>query len=82
MISVPIVRVGNSHGIRIPKKILDAMGSPNTVYLELKDGALVVRPTANPRATWDNPALWRNAKLTREDHEWLDAELTNEEDIE
>ncbi|MCL5998298.1 MAG: AbrB/MazE/SpoVT family DNA-binding domain-containing protein [Chloroflexi bacterium] len=82
MMTVPIVPIGNSRGIRIPKKMLDALGSPESVNLELREGVLVVRPIANPRAAWDDEALWRNAKLTREDREWLDSELTNEDNVE
>jgi len=80
MLVVPIVRVGNSRGIRIPKKLLDAIGSPQAVQLDMRDGALIVSPVIHPRANWDDPAVWGNAKLTREDHEWLEADLTDEVD--
>lgn len=76
MITVPIVPVGNSRGIRIPKKLLEELGSPEAVSLDVREGTLVATPVAHPRSTWDDPKVWRNAKLTREDHEWLDAELT------
>jgi antitoxin MazE len=75
MITVPIVPVGNSRGIRIPKKLLEELGSPEAVSLDVREGALVVTPVAHPRSDWDNPKAWRNPKLTREDREWLDADL-------
>jgi hypothetical protein len=59
--------------------MLDAIGSPDAVDLELKDGMLVLRPIAHPRSDWDNAGRWRHAKLTREDQEWLGADLTEEE---
>lgn len=80
MISIPIVSVGNSRGIRIPKKFLDAIGSPEMVQLDVKDGVLVIYPLASSRAGWDNPALWTDPNLTREDVEWLDAELVAEDE--
>jgi antitoxin MazE len=79
MITVPVVRVGNSRGVRIPKKMLEAIGSPDAVDLELKDGTLVMRPIAHPRGDWDNAARWRHAELMQEDLEWLGADLTEEE---
>ena len=35
----------------------------------------------NPRAEWDDEALWCDAKLSPEDREWLDVELSNEGDM-
>ena len=78
MIVIPIVRVGNSHGIRFPKKVLDAIGSPTEVQLDLQDGLLVIHPVVSPRHGWADAARWRNVELDQEDREWLDAPLTHD----
>lgn len=48
-----IVRIGNSHGIRIPKPILEATGLSGEVELEVGEGRLVVRAVGRPREGWD-----------------------------
>jgi antitoxin component of MazEF toxin-antitoxin module len=75
MIVIPVVRVGNSRGIRFPKKILEAIGAPTEVRLDLQDGVLVIHPVIAPRQGWADAARWHNTTLEREDLEWLDAPL-------
>ena len=48
-----IVRIGNSHGIRIPKPILEASGLGEEVVLEVREGSLIVHAAGRPRADWD-----------------------------
>ncbi len=76
MLTVPVVAVGNSPGIRIPKKLLDQLGSLSAVYLDLCDGTLVITPLIAPRQGWDDPDMWKGAALNAEDREWLDATAT------
>jgi hypothetical protein len=64
----------------MPKSLLEAIGSPDSVNVELQDGALILRPVSHLRAGWDDPARWGHVELTREDQEWLDADLTEGED--
>ena len=73
---IPIVRVGNSRGIRFPKKVLEAIGSPVELELEIQDGVIMLRSVVVVRQGWDNPARWPNATLDADDMEWLDAPLT------
>jgi len=47
-----IVPIGNSRGIRIPKAMLEHCGFGETVELETKNGALIVRPVDSTRADW------------------------------
>ncbi len=49
---VDIIRVGNSRGIRIPKKVLDELGFAEAAELEIADGGLTLRPVADPHAGW------------------------------
>ncbi len=78
MILVPVVRVGNSRGIRFPKKVLDAIGSPTEVRLDLQGDVLVIHPVVSPRHGWADAARWRNVELDAEDQEWLEAPLTHD----
>jgi len=52
-ITTRIIKIGNSQGIRIPKVLLEQLGFPKQVTLEMtQDGALVVRPGRAPREGW------------------------------
>lgn len=49
---VPIVRIGNSRGIRIPKPILEEAGVDDEVELTLVDGRIVLLPILGIRTGW------------------------------
>jgi antitoxin MazE len=72
-----IVRIGNSHGIRIPKLILDETGLSGEVELEVADGQLIVRAARGPRQGWD--ASFREM-AERGDDGLLDAEAIETSD--
>jgi antitoxin MazE len=48
-----VVRIGNSRGIRIPKKLLEECHLEGSVELEAHNDHLVVRSAAKPRSGWD-----------------------------
>ena len=75
---IPVVRVGNSRSLRIPKKLWDAIGAPTQVQLEVQAGVLIIRPLSHPRLGWDSPLKWSGAELTDEDETWLNAPLSEE----
>lgn len=56
-----IVRIGNSQGIRIPKRLLEQSELPEEVEIRAEPGRLVVRAAQQPRAGWSHAA-----KLMRE----------------
>jgi antitoxin MazE len=47
-----IIKIGNSHGVRIPKLLLEQLHFTADVELEVQDDQLIVRATTAPRATW------------------------------
>jgi antitoxin MazE len=47
-----IVAIGNSHGIRIPKPLLEQTGLSGEVEISVEGGALVIRSVKKPRASW------------------------------
>jgi len=49
-----IIKIGNSHGIRIPKPLLDQCGFENEVELEVHNNSLVIKPRKQLRQNWEN----------------------------
>lgn len=50
---VPIRRLGNSHGILIPKPVLKQVGLYDQVEMQVEGNTLILRkPAAAPRAGW------------------------------
>ena len=49
----PIIRIGNSRGIRIPKAILEQCGFGDSAELAVRSGSLVLTPNRRPREGWD-----------------------------
>ena len=49
-----IVPIGNSKGIRIPKKILEECQIEKEVFLEVKNKSIIIKPVkAEPRKDWE-----------------------------
>jgi antitoxin MazE len=48
-----VIRIGNSRGIRIPKKLLEECRLEDTVELEAHKDHLVVRSISKPRSGWE-----------------------------
>ena len=66
-----IIKIGNSHGIRIPKTILEQTGIMNDVELEIEKNHIVIRPISNPRTGW-NTAF--KAMADKDDDTLIDGE--------
>ncbi len=49
-----VVSIGNSKGIRIPKAVLDKYQIKDSVDVEMRDDALVVKPVRSPREGWED----------------------------
>ena len=48
-----IVRIGNSHGIRIPKVVLEQTQLSGEVELEVKDHKIVISHVRKSREDWE-----------------------------
>lgn len=48
----PIVRIGNSWGVRIPKPLLDQSGLRGEVEMEAREGEIVIRAAHPARQGW------------------------------
>jgi antitoxin MazE len=47
-----IIQIGNSKGVRIPKRLLEQAGLHGEVEIRVENDTLVIRPVKNPRAGW------------------------------
>ena len=57
-----IITIGNSRGIRLPKKALEESGLTDEVVLETSDHELVIRPKRAIREGWEDSYI-QMAKL-------------------
>lgn len=49
-----IIKIGNSHGIRIPKPILAQCGFEDEVEFSVQNNALIIKPLKSSRKGWDD----------------------------
>ncbi|WP_224997044.1 AbrB/MazE/SpoVT family DNA-binding domain-containing protein [Cesiribacter sp. SM1] len=49
----PIIRIGNSKGLRLSKNILDRYQIKDKVEVILEEGQIVLKPVSSPREGWD-----------------------------
>lgn len=72
VIKARIIKIGNSHGIRVPKLLLEQAGLSGHVEVEAGPEQLVIRPaTGQPRQGWEEQF---QAMAARGDDQLLDAE--------
>ena len=50
--NIPIVKIGNSRGIRLPKNVLERYELSGSIELELKDNHIVLKPSPTVRQGW------------------------------
>lgn len=48
-----IIKIGNSHGIRIPKAVLEETRMSGDVELEVTPEGILIRNINKPRSGWD-----------------------------
>ena len=71
LVKTHLIKIGNSHGIRIPKWLLEQVGLAGEVEVEAQSGQLIIRPVQSPRQGWD--AQFQAMAAARDDH-MLDGE--------
>jgi len=50
---IPVIKVGNSKGIRLSKTVLDKYDIKDTLELILEEDYIILRPKTIPRQGWD-----------------------------
>ena len=48
-----IVKIGNSHGVRIPKVWLEQLALSEEVEMAVQSDQIVIRPAHRPRHNWE-----------------------------
>ncbi len=80
-----LVRIGNSQGIRIPKAIIEqAHLEGRELKLQIVKNGLLVSPKKLPRKGWQE-SIEASIKAHGNgppDNEWLDANLTSDDELE
>ena len=50
---VPVIKIGNSRGIRLNKALLELYGIGEAVELKLEQKQIVIKPVSEPRKGWE-----------------------------
>ena len=80
MSAVKIRKIGNSLGILIPKEIQESLNVSEGDFLDLvkaAKGRAILKSHLPHHSEW---VFEGSTELTKEDEEWLEAPLTDEED--
>jgi antitoxin MazE len=59
---IPVIRIGNSRGIRLSKTILDRYNIGDRLDLELRKNHIHIKSLSWPRAGWEKAFAEMNAK--------------------
>lgn len=69
-----IVQIGNSKGIRLPKRLIAKYGLTETVDIKEVDGGLLIAPTGNQQLSWEE--TYRDMSASDEDwSDWVELDL-------
>lgn len=49
---IPLIKIGNSKGIRLFKTILKKYNIKNSLEIILEEGRIILKPTKEPRQDW------------------------------
>lgn len=73
-----IIKIGNSHGVRIPKALLEESGLSGDVDMSVREGTIVIAAAGQARAGWDE--AFRQMALHGDDG-LLDGDVTTSDDF-
>ena len=62
----PIIKIGNSKGLRLSKIILEKYNIKDKVQLILENDQIVLKPIDNPRENWEKE--FKRMHMDRDDH--------------
>ena len=51
-----LIQIGNSRGVRLPKLVIEEAGLDDEVELQVREGAVIIRPLRAPRSGWEDAA--------------------------
>ena len=59
---IPIITIGNSKGIRLPKSILEQYDIKESLEIILEKGRIILKPSTQPRKGWEKSFKKRHEK--------------------
>jgi antitoxin MazE len=65
-----LVRIGNSQGVRLPKRIVEEAGLGRDLEISVRKGTVVIRRSLEPRKGWSRAAQTCHAVGDDRLHEW------------
>ena len=71
--SLKVVPIGNSRGVRLPRELLTRYHIGETVVLEVREEGLLLKGSGDDRLSWEE--TYRQAAREREDWSDLDGTL-------
>ncbi len=77
-----LIKIGNSHGVRIPKAIIEQTQlKDKKLVFKISDDGLLIQPVQEPRQGWKKEfdKILKAKGAEPIDQEWLDAPLTDNE---
>ncbi len=73
---IPVINIGNSKGIRLPRTILEEYNISDTIEMILEKGRIILKPKSLPRKGWDK--AFRQMHLNNHDNLLIDDVFTDE----
>jgi antitoxin MazE len=71
-LELPLTRIGNSRGVRLPAALLKKYGFSKTIILEQRASEIVLRPKRDTKLSWEETAK----EMAAEHEDWSDMEAT------
>lgn len=73
---IPVINIGNSKGIRLPRTILEEYNITDTIEMVLEKGRIILKPKPLPRKGWEK--AFRQMHLNKHDSLLIDDVFTDE----
>lgn len=83
--TLPIVRVGNSRGIRLPKQLIDQCRIHDRVEIQVRGRRIILIPIdSHPRSGWEQAAqaMTEDSKFNNEDDTLLIPDILDDDVLE
>ena len=72
----PIIKIGNSKGLRLSKSILEKYNISEKVEIILEKGRIILKPIAKPRRNWEK--AFQKMRLENDDQLLVNDVFNNE----
>ena len=69
-VNTRIVRIGNSHGIRLPKAVIEQANLSDELDLQVSEDAIIIRSASRLRSDWAAAAAACRASGEDQLHDW------------